>query len=92
MRNAYGEKIAGAPTTFATVRGKVEPLTGRELDRVRQLHATATHRVSTRYLAGVLTTYRVTFRGRTFAINDVRNPEERGRELILICTEAKAGQ
>lgn len=91
-RNDRGELIPGEWVTFATLRGSVDQLGGRELERARQTVATATHQIRTRYLAGVLTTFRVTFRGRAFAINDVANPGERGRELILTCTETKAAE
>ena len=76
---------------FATVWAKVEALSGREYWAAAQVNAEKTVRVKIRFLPGVATDMRVVFRERTrertFDIKSVIDPDERQRELILMCTE-----
>jgi SPP1 family predicted phage head-tail adaptor len=65
----------------------VEPLQGRELWTAKQVVAEVTHRIRFRHLSGVVPTQRVVFGSRTFEILSVINPEERNRELELLCKE-----
>jgi SPP1 family predicted phage head-tail adaptor len=73
--------------THAEVYASIEPLTGNELLRGGQLESTLTHRIRTRYVAGVRPSYQVRSGSRVFDIDRVIDPEERHRELELICTE-----
>ncbi|MFH0914831.1 MAG: phage head closure protein [bacterium] len=73
--------------TFATVWASVKPLLGRELLLAQQMQADVTHHVRMRYIAGV-TPKMTGFLGvREFQILSVINPEERNRELVLVCKE-----
>ena len=73
---------------FARVRAAIEPLAGRELFLAQQVNATLSHRVTLRYLAGVLPTMRVRYGTRVLLIAAPPiNKNERNRELELLCTE-----
>lgn len=73
--------------TVARVRAAVEPLTGSERWRAEQVQANVSHRVTIRYRPGITTDMRVKFGARVFLITAVIDPEERHRELQLLCTE-----
>ena len=71
---------------------EIMPLSGNESYVGQQLQGVVTHKVTTRYLAGV------TNKNRIFVVNDSRvfdihhaiNWGERERELSMLCTERKA--
>jgi SPP1 family predicted phage head-tail adaptor len=77
--------------TFATVRGEVDPLRGREYLASRQVQAELTHRVSFRYIKGFKPTMRVAWGegdgARIFEIESVINPMEQNYEIQLMCKE-----
>jgi SPP1 family predicted phage head-tail adaptor len=72
-----------------TVWGSVEPLTGRELLLAQQVSAEVTIRVTIRYDSGNTVTpqHRIIIGSRTLEIVYVGNPEERDKQLILMCKE-----
>lgn len=72
---------------LATVWASVEPLTAREVLQAGEAAADVTHRVRLRYMPGVSSMGRVVFGDRTFEVTSVINPEERNRELVLLCQE-----
>jgi SPP1 family predicted phage head-tail adaptor len=74
-------------TDYFTVWASVEPLNGRELFAAQEHHAEVTHRVRLRYRSEVTAQMRLTFGGRTYSIFAVIDPELRGRELQLMCSE-----
>ena len=86
----YGEQ-AVTWTTYATVWGKVEPLSGIERFSMGQERADVTHAVTIRYCAGVKPDMRITFtRGsvtHTLKIVNVLNEEFRDAAMTLLCTE-----
>ena len=65
----------------------VVPLSGRELERAREVVANATHEVKMRYRDGVNAQKRIRHDNRFLNIESVRNVDERGRELVLTCVE-----
>lgn len=71
----------------ATVWADVYPLKGQELYQAQQVQANLSHRVTIRYRAGVEPSMRLQYGTRTLAIEAVIDPEERHRELILMCSE-----
>ncbi len=91
-RDSYGDEV-DSWSTWATVWGAVEPLTGREAFSAgaNQRLAEVTHRIRIRYRSGVLPTMRVTWRSRTFNIQSVIEPETRDREIQLMCEELPDG-
>jgi len=86
----YGEQ-AVTWTTYATVWGKVEPLSGIERFSMGQERADVTHAVTIRYCAGVKPDMRITFtRGsvtHTLKIVNVLNEEFRDAAMTLLCSE-----
>ena len=78
---------------YTDVPASIEPLSGNELLRAEQFEASMTHRVRTRYYPNVRPSYRFTFRDeaaereRVLDIKTVIDPEERHRELELMCEE-----
>ncbi len=85
--NSFGEPVI---TWAALVRthASIEPLSGRELWNAQQVQAQVTHRVRLRYYPGVMAKMRVSYGSRYLNIESVIDPEERHRELELLCTEA----
>jgi SPP1 family predicted phage head-tail adaptor len=75
------------------VHASIEPLSGNELLRAEQFEASLTHRVRTRYYPGVKPHWRIRYDDdraditRVFDIKSVIDPEERHRELELMCEE-----
>lgn len=67
----------------------VEPLTGREAERARQIKADASHRVVMRRVAAISPEQRLRFEGRTLDIVEVLDLDERGRTLHLTCSERR---
>lgn len=80
---------AGTWSTVATLRAFVEPLAGREAEAARQIRADLTHRVVVRSIPGrkITPADRLKFEGRTLEIVEARDVAERGREVVLLCTE-----
>mgnify|MGYP001579842145 CR=1 FL=1 len=74
--------------TIARCWMSIEPLRGQEFFAAQQINATATHRVGLRYRPGLTAKHRLMFEGRIFHVGPPLNPEERNRELELMCTEA----
>lgn len=77
--------LSGGTNIWASI----EPLTSS--DRFAQAHAYngQTHTVTIRKLTGVLSTMRVKFGTRYFAIQGVTDTDERGIEQRLACEEVK---
>jgi SPP1 family predicted phage head-tail adaptor len=80
------------PVDEATLNAAIEPLSGNELLEAEQLEAQLTHRIRTRFIPGVKPHWRVRYIDkhageRVFDIDSVIDPEERHRELELMCTE-----
>ena len=77
--------------TFATVRGEVDPLRGREYIASKQVQAELTHRISLRHIKGIGPTMRVRWplpeKDRIFEIESVINPMEQNYEIQLMCKE-----
>lgn len=71
----------------ATVWASVEPLQGRERFEAQQVQATTSHRVRMRYRSDVKPEMRVLFGSRILHIQAVVDPQERHRELQLLCEE-----
>lgn len=72
---------------LATVRASIEPLAGQEFLNARQLYPTVTHRIRTRYVAGVTQKARAVYGSRTFNFQQVINVDERSRELEILAGE-----
>ena len=78
----------GTPTAFASnVRGEIKSLTGSELYKTQAIVENATHLIKMRYLPGVNNSMTIAFGTRTFDIQLVMNPDERTREINMLCVE-----
>lgn len=75
-------------TTVATRWASVEPLSGRELWQAQQVQSDVTHKVTLRP-AGLTVSpkMRIVHKTRTLSIQSVRDVEERGIALELMCVE-----
>lgn len=76
-----------------TCWGSVSPASAADLRRVVAGTVTALlpYLVLVPYVAGVTTQTRVTYNGRTFAVQAVRNVDERNIRLEIICEERVSG-
>lgn len=71
----------------ATVSASVSPLQGKERYEAQQIQSSLSHKIKMRYRDGILPTMRVLFGARIFNIISVIDPDERHRELDLLCEE-----
>lgn len=76
---------------ICTVWASVEPLRGREFFRAQTIHAEVTTRITIRYKGGISPKMKVVFDGRCFDILSVINPEEKNKEIHLMCKESITG-
>ena len=88
-RDAHGGEVDswGAVTT---VWAEISPLNGKEYFTAKQETAEITHKVRLRYnnaLSGITPKMRVLFGSRTLDIESAINPQERNKEIILMCRE-----
>jgi SPP1 family predicted phage head-tail adaptor len=81
-RDAAGGEVASW-ATFATWWCELNQAAGGEAFRNRVVHAEANHVANGRYVAGVLTSMRVTLGSRVFEIKAVDNVGNRNRELRI---------
>jgi len=87
--DSFGEGIE-TWSTFATTRGAVDPLVGKELLESQQVKADVSHRVRIRHLAGVVPAMRLKLTSdsdRILAIDSVIDIRTRRREMVLMCSE-----
>lgn len=82
----YGQAVPSW-SVFATVSARVSPGQGREFVLAKQVNAELTHEVEIRYRSGLTTSNRVIHKTRTLEIVSIVNPEERNRNMILLCKE-----
>jgi SPP1 family predicted phage head-tail adaptor len=82
-------QAAGTWAEWKSVFAEVKDLSGRELERARQIVAEATVSIDIRYLTGLLTTDRIKFDGRTLQIGAVLDPENRKHDMLVVCSELK---
>lgn len=86
----YDDNAGGYTETWnavAIVWADVYPLKGQERYDAQQVLASLSHRVTIRYRAGVEPSMRLQYGNRTLNIESTIDPEERHRELILMCSE-----
>ena len=74
-------------STFAQPYASIEPLRGREYFSAERFESEITVRIRLQYLSGVTSKMRVSFDSRTYNIESVIDPMERGREMQLMCSQ-----
>lgn len=79
-----------SPTVVATLRASVEPLRGFERLKAMQLEDSVSHKITTRYRAGITAKMRVVFKSRPFNIRSVINVDEANRFLEIFADEGVA--
>jgi SPP1 family predicted phage head-tail adaptor len=90
-RGDYGEETQGW-TTFKELHAEIDPPKSREFFATGQTQAEVTTRVRIRYIPNIEPTMRVKFGSRYMNINSIINPDERNRELIMMCNEWVTGE
>ena len=88
--DAFGQ-LAPAWADVGTYWANVQPLSGREAERARQVRADATHVVDMRIPTAITVEHRLRFDGRTLNIVEVRNVDERDRQYRVTAAEALTG-
>lgn len=76
---------------YSDVPMHIEPLTGKQLEITRQLVATASHRVTLRYLPGITAGMRLNYIGRYFNVEWVNEGDFKQHDMMLIVTEQTTG-
>ena len=89
-RDSRGQRTGGW-RELTTSSAHIKQLNGSELERARQLVATATHRFTLRVRRSfeLTTKHRFEFEGRFFNIGNIDNVEEMGRKWVCLVTEDK---
>ena len=97
QQDSFGGPIQSDAAVFASVRGSVRALSGRELYSAQQMVSEVTHKVTVRWLPGVKAKMDVAFSAgspavtRYFQILYVLNPDELNKLLVLLCIERDDG-
>lgn len=90
-----GQDAYGGPVEtwedVAIVWASLEAMSGREFFASQQAQSEVTQRIRIRYRAGVTADMRVTHNGKVFNIV-APLPDNRGRELVLMCREVSNEQ
>lgn len=90
-QDTFGDTQASDASIFAeNVPAKIETLTGRELWSAQQKVSQVTHRITIRWMRGVLAKMNVKWfdeRDRFFQIQAVENPDGRHKRIELLCVE-----
>lgn len=87
-QSGSGERL-DAWATFATVRGYVRPLSGKEFRAGQQIQSQVDTEIEIRYLAGVEAGMRATHLGVVYSIHAVIDPEARQKKLLLQCSTGR---
>jgi SPP1 family predicted phage head-tail adaptor len=85
-RNTVGQAVQ-TWNDVATIWARVSPLNARETFYAQQNHATTSHAITCRYDSRIVPTARFKMGDRLFAIDGVRDLDERNIYLIVNCTE-----
>lgn len=95
QRFQQGQDAYGGPVEtwedVATVWASLEAMSGREFFASQQAQSEVTQRIRIRYRPGVTADMRVVHGGRVFGIV-APLPDNRGRELVLMCREVSNEQ
>ena len=88
-----GEPRPSTWTRFLEAWASIEPLTGREAWRAKQVQGDADTRITLRRREGITPRMRVTWTiagaTRTYAIRSALETDERRREIVLLCVEQR---
>jgi len=90
-QDIYGAEVK-TWTTKKELWAEIDPPKSREFFATGQTQAEVTTRVRIRYLPNVTPNMRIKFGTRYLNINSIINPDERNKELIMMCNEWVTGQ
>lgn len=85
-KDDFGNTLPGWDDV-ATVWASIEPISSRELMASQQVQGEVTHRIRTRYRAGLTAANRIMFKGRVFDMQTPINPLELGASLEILAKE-----
>lgn len=90
--DAMGGDVQGTPTDLGSFWAEITALKGHELESMQQRWAEARFAVKMRHQPGITFQRKdqVAWGSRTLDILDVEDPDQRKRELSLICREIVA--
>jgi SPP1 family predicted phage head-tail adaptor len=74
-------------SNYKPTRAEIVPLNSSEAYVAQGITASVIHRITCRYVAGVVPKMRIKWGERIFEIEGVRDIDERGRFLIMNCEE-----
>lgn len=74
-------------TTYDTVWGSLEPISGKELENARQISEVIDFKSLIRYNSSVLSEHRISYDSRTFEIVTVLNHKENNEYQLLYLKE-----
>lgn len=78
------------PTNVATLKACIEPLKGMERLRSLQLETPVSHKITTRYRAGLKPEHRILFGTRVFNVRAIINIEEKNKWFEIMADEGVA--
>lgn len=81
--------VVRVAATIDTIWAEVQPLTGREYFDAMQVNSDLTHKVRMRANTNVTTSDRIVHDSRNLHVISVRDIDERGHEMVLLCKELK---
>lgn len=74
-------------TTYATVWGSIEPLSGKEYERGSAIYGQTVCRIVIRYRNDVALTHRISHASKVYNLREIRDLNTRNRVLHLIVSE-----
>jgi SPP1 family predicted phage head-tail adaptor len=86
LKNSTGE-VESVWTEHSSRWAEVRELSGSERYIDPVVMETASHQVKMRYEPGITQDMRILYDGKTLDIRSIIDPDERKRELVLICRE-----
>ncbi len=84
-QNAYGEPELRWQTVSSNIWASISPLRGREYLTAQQMTSEITAKVCMRYRMDVTAKMKIMKGADEYLIEDIINPDERNRELELMC-------
>jgi SPP1 family predicted phage head-tail adaptor len=84
--NEFGERTPSYKR-IGTAWTKIEPVSGRELERAKSFGADVSHKIKARYTPLITPAVRLRYGGRLYLVNAALNVDELNRELLIYATE-----
>ena len=85
-KNSFNENVP-VYTPFKTVWAAVEPMTGKEYAEAQKIRAETTYNIITRYIPGITSDMKISFRDKEFDIVSTLNIRELNEQLKIVVSE-----